>query len=437
MQEKIIYILTFFTILYFGCILVKYGSPKIYLLSVLYFLPFMNFLATKVSMGGFKVFEIITLFSVVYLLKYFLADNYLGKKYFQILLFFAFLVVSIIGAFISEHPNNSLIQVIKLVPIFIYARFLILECTCDPNFHYKIIKTLKLVYMIAIAFLCLQIALGLKVSFYSTLNINTYDPLRGVVRYPGYFNDSQAQGQFFAVGCLIFFYNPDSTQKWKFIYCLLAFICLGAVYISGSRSALLGLILAALLAIILINKKYILYLLISGVALFAIFTYSFPNKNIAFGRTTSSAEDLRFRQTIWLEAYKIAQKYPLFGIGAGNYLEYTKKYSPNQYFELPNNEISYFDQPENGYLKILVEFGFVGFSIFLLMILTPLINSFKIFFSTNGSKLIMLLTSCLLSWMIAFNTVYSIMDNRILIIVATLVVLLITFPKHKPSVEPS
>ncbi|RZL45900.1 MAG: O-antigen ligase domain-containing protein [Pedobacter sp.] len=394
----------------------------------------MNFYATKVSMGGFKVFDVVTFCALLYLLKYFLIDNYLNKKYFHFILFFAFIIVALIGAFVSEQPNSALVDVLKILPIFIYCRFLVLECIQDSSFHSKVVKTLKIVFGIALLFLSLQLIFGLKFSLYSTLNINTFDPIRGVIRYPGYFHDSQVQGQFFALGCILLLYNGKNLHDRNKIYYVLSLMCLFAVYISGSRSALLGLLVAGFIALLLIGRKYLLFILGAGILVVGVMVYQ-TNQSFSFGRTSTSTEDLKFRQTIWVDAYNIALKHPMFGIGSGNYLGYTMKHNPNQYFELENNEIAYFDQPENGYLKILVEFGFVGFTIFGLMIVAPILKSLFSFFLRRSDKSIIFIFSALLSWIIAFNTVYSIMDIRMLIMVATLFVLLITYPKNQISGE--
>ena len=429
MHEKIIFFLTIASLLYFGFVLYLYGTPKAYLLGILYLLPFMNFLATKSNMGGFKVFDIVTFGSGFYLIRYFLIDNIIDKKYLHLLMFIILMGIAITGSIISEHPGVSLVDTLKILPVFIYARFLVLECIQDEKFHYKIIKTLKTILGIAAVFLLIQLVVGIKFTFYSSLNINTFDPLRGAIRYPGYFNDSQVQGQFFAAGMLLFLYNPSGVTKrerWMnyFFFCI-AFI---AVYVSGSRSAFLGMAIGLFIALILIGRKYIIYLVILGAIAFPVIT-DYPNKSGVMSRSKDSSEDLKFRQSIWSEAYKIALKHPMLGIGSGNYLEYTMKHNPGQYFELENNEIMYFDQPENGYLKILVEFGFIGFIAFLIIIISPIFSSLALFFQNEVSPQIIIIIASLFTWIVAFNTVYSLLDTRMLIMIATLIVLLLTFPK--------
>src|SRR5690606_8230056 len=90
-----------------------------------------------------------------------------------------------------------------------------------------------------------------------------------------------------------------------------------------------------------------------------------------FSRSGTFSEDLQFRQSIWSDAYNITKDNPYFGIGWGNYQNYIMRHKQDQYLIL-NDEILYFDQPENGYLKVLVELGFFGFAIFLLFIIKPL-----------------------------------------------------------------
>lgn len=431
MYEKLIYLFSISSILYFAYVLIKFGDPKMYLLSVLYLLPFMNFYATKVSMGGFKVFDVVTFGALLYLLKYFLVDNYINKKYFHLLLFLLLLAIAVIGSLISEHPNKSLVDVFKIIPIFVFCRFLMLECLQDSSFHYKIINVLKLAFSVAIVFLLIQLIFGLKFTFYHTLNINTLDPFSGKIRYPGYFHDSQVQGQFFSVGSFLFLYvKQEAKVSFRLLNYFMFFMAVVAIYMCGSRSAFLGFGIGLVLSMLTIGKKYIGYLFI-GVLLLGATVFYFQDKITILNRSKDIGSDLKFRQTIWKEAYKIGTEHPFFGIGSGNYEEYTKLHNPNQYFELENNEIAYFDQPENGYLKILVEFGFTGLAIFLLMVITPLVASFLDYVRGIRSNGIILFISAAISFLVAFNSVYSLFDTRMLIVFSAIIVLLITYPKNQ------
>lgn len=395
----------------------------------------MNFYATKVSMGGFKVFDVVTFCALLYLLKYFLVENYINKKYFHLILFISLCIVAVIGSIISEHPNKSLIDVVKIIPIFIFCRFLMLECLQDSSFHYKIINVLKVAFSVATVFLIIQFVFGLKFTFYPTLNINTLDPFTGKIRYPGYFHDSQVQGQFFAVGSFLFLYvKQEAKRSIKLLNYFMFFMAVVAIYMCGSRSAFLGFGIGLFLSIIIIGKKYLGQLLIAALLL-SIAVFYFQDKITVLNRSKDIGDDLKFRQTIWKEAYKIGTEHPFFGIGSGNYEEYTKKHNPNQYFELENNEIAYFDQPENGYLKILVEFGFIGLALFLLMSFTPLIHAFFNYITGKSSSGIILFISSAISFLVAFNSVYSLFDTRMLIVFGAIIVLLITYPKNQISGE--
>ena len=112
-KETLIFLLTILSLLYFVYALIKNGSPQTYLLGVLYLLPFMNFLATKDAMGGFKVYDVVTFISLLYLIRYFLTDNFLNKQYLQLMLFVLLLIVAVVGSLLSEHPSKSFIDVSK------------------------------------------------------------------------------------------------------------------------------------------------------------------------------------------------------------------------------------------------------------------------------------------------------------------------------------
>lgn len=435
-KEKLIFLLTIISLLYFAYAIIRSPSPKTYLLCVVYLLPFMNFLATKEAMGGFKVYDVITFISLLYLARYFFADNFIDKKYLHLILFIFLMMVAVAGSLLSEQSSKSLLEVVKILPPFIFGRFLLLECIQDPAFHYKIIKALRLSLTVALVFLGLQFIIGLGFTFYPTLNDNTFDPLRGAIRYPGYFNDSQAQGQFFAIGSFLFLYNPaDMPKKAKLTNYILFVLAMVAILLSGSRSAFLGFLVGLFVIFVLTAKRYTIYVILAGFFAFIAYTY-LPSKSGVLSRTENIDEDLKFRQSVWKDAFDISKKYPLFGIGSGNYQSYIKRHLPNQYFEI-DHEIVYFDQPENGYLKVIVELGYIGFAIFILILLSPPLRAIKSYLTGESDYKAILLAASLLGWMVAFNSVYSLFDIRLMIMVATVLVLILSFPKNIPvqSVE--
>jgi O-antigen ligase len=326
----------------------------------------------------------------------------------------------------SEFPTSSFSALVKVFPIFIYARFLSAECYNDLSFGQKVIKAFKFGYIIALIFLVLQLVWGLKVTFYNTVGNNTVMAESNLIRYPGYFFDSQLNGQYLAMVSFIFLYTIKKGYKNNIVnYSVFASAIL-AIFLAGSRSAFGGFCIGLIVVFVLARNEYrivLTILLLAGSSFYMVFSPA----NGVLNRSNTIDEDYQFRQGIWEDAFEIATNHPFTGIGVGNYKEHTKKYYQDQYF-LIDDEIVHFEHPENGYLKILVEFGFLGFAVFAFLILSPLVGVLQHISKGVQDDNISFLIAGIVSWLVAFNTVYSFWDYRILICVTTLLVLLITYP---------
>ena len=130
-----------------------------------------------------------------------------------------------------------------------------------------------------------------------------------------------------------------------------------------------------------------------------------------------------FRYAIWVDAFNIFLDNPLVGIGIGNYANYVSIHNPDQFFESPT-EIFYFAFPESGYLKLLTEFGAVGFISVFSFVFIPLYKGISTFVKNNDITIILLIAS-IVSWMVGFYTVYSLADLRIRLLIMTIIILLI------------
>lgn len=151
-----------------------------------------------------------------------------------------------------------------------------------------------------------------------------------------------------------------------------------------------------------------------------------------FNRSKNLSDDFLFRESIWEETIDIVKENPFLGIGIGNFENYTTKYNQNLYLEIETGEILFFDQPENGYLKILVEHGVLVFAIFLLFLLLPLTKNL-ISYRHKENQWVVFIMASFVSWLVSFSTVYSISDYRLLIVVGTCISLLIISSKNHYS----
>lgn len=429
MPDKLIFIVTIITLILF-VLNVFYNGINLQtgLLFVLWFLPLMNLKVSNEAWGGFVVFDVI----VFYCILFFVEDFLKVYKESNNILFISFILLTIsilLSILASEFTDGLIIKIIKVIPIFIFSRFIILECIRDNSFYDKVIFALKGSVAISLIFLFIQVFVGLSFTFYPELNGNTLDPVYKIPRYPGVFYDSQASGQFLLVGSFLFLYNKTETpRKLLLLNYAFFFLSILGIYFAGSRSALGGFGLGCILLVLISGRATRLYF---GAAVFfgCICIFFVKPDSGLFQRTESLSEDYLFRQSIWEEAIEIAFKNPIVGIGLGNYQQYVIKYAPNQYLEVSPGEFLYFDQPENGYLKILVEIGFVGFFVFLVIMIFPLLRATGFYLSGKVDRKIFIFIASVLGWLLAFNTVYSIYDARILIIVTCTIVLIYSYPK--------
>ncbi|MEX0274548.1 MAG: O-antigen ligase family protein, partial [Flavobacteriaceae bacterium] len=276
----------------------------------------------------------------------------------------------------------------------------------------------------ALFFVAMQLIFGLDFSYYSSLNGNTFNPDSGTIRYPGVFHDSQKHGQFLA---LFSFALLIPNDFWKFKgpwgnRLLFLFTSL-AILLTGSRSALAGFILGCAVLFILGGPRIrAFFMAMAGMGALVLLIYA-PQMTI-FERSANISEDYLFRKAIWEETIDIAGDHPFLGIGLGNFEKYVTVYNQDLYLQNGEGDIIYLDQPENGYLKLLVEHGYVGMVLFIMIVLVPLIRGLTTMNKASKTYYLAFLVSGVLSWVLAFNTVYSLTDNRLLVLLCTYLVLL-------------
>ncbi len=431
-----ILLLPILTLLLFAfSVFYKGNTVQTSLLFVLSLLPLMDQKIVPEAYGGFKVFDAISFYSLIFLVKAFFKISLRSRNNYYFLLFVAFIIIFLFGGLASAYPNKTYLNVIKILPIFIFSRFFLTECYKDYSFHVKAIQAIKISYLLAVGFLLIQIVVGLKFTFYPSLHPNTIDPIFKIVRFPGVFYDSQAHGQFLAMGSFFFLFTKDDIfKKRPYLNYIIFIVIVIGITLAGSRAAFGGFAVGLVFVFFLAAQKYRIYGIVFGLLMAGVFMVVAPKSGV-FDRAENLSEDYLFRQSIWKEAYEISKAHPYLGIGYGNYQSYVKKYAQNQYLEIEDGELVYFDQPENGYLKIMVELGFIGFTIFVLFLLTPIIKGFVRYLKNIYDSKIAYLMASLISFMVAFNTVYSIYDNRLLLMMTSLIILLIAYPTKEMQTE--
>jgi O-antigen ligase len=172
--------------------------------------------------------------------------------------------------------------------------------------------------------------------------------------------------------------------------------------------------------------RYRKILLISLVFISSI-AIGFSSKFSIFQREAFD-ESYNFRMAIWSSAYDIFKDHPILGIGIGNYANYVAINKPDQFW-IAENEIVIYDHPESGYLKLLIEFGLIGFCAFLLIILFPIIKGFFKYLKSRNMVILFFICS-LISWMVGFYSVYSLGDIRVSLLITLIICMLISEIKY-------
>lgn len=411
------YVLAFLTVTTFVALFIKRPNVETYILFVITLMPLMNAKILPLAYGFVKTFDVITLLALLILNKEFLlANNKIIHKLYLIL-GLLFITITLLSGLNSEFKFANYYNYYPIFTIPIFLRFLFVFYSTEEN-RLKLISAFKLSYTFFLLFIFLQVIFGLQVSIYGSIGVNVFDEETGVTRYPGFFAESQFSGQYLALGSFVFLQKQTDSIFKKLYFNYIGFACsIVFMLLAGSRSAMGGFLIGVSLIFLLSNIKVKVIGISLGISAIALLYLLVPNNGI-FSRTDNLGDDLGFRQSIWKETYEIIKNKPVLGIGLGNFENYTSKYNQSLYLEAEPGVFIYFTQPENGYLKILVEHGVLAFAIFLLFFISLLLKIGIHLFYKSANQNAIYIVAGLLSWLTAFNTVYSLSDYRILLAVS-------------------
>ncbi len=335
---------------------------------------------------------------------------------------FLFLLLSIaVGLFLSpDLSKDTITDFVQLLAVFFFAKVLLDEVQHDLGFRTSILHCMKITLIFSFVFLAFQFIIGPSFSFAKSQNINVAGGI--AIRYPSFFQDPQKYAQYLSASSLLMLLLPGKMNgKMSQLGLLLCALSMIALLFTGGRAGLGGWLLGLLIVIILGNAQY-RAAIISVAILVSIFIYNFSDAIPIFKRD-DLADAYAFRYAIWQDAFAIFQDHPFFGIGLGNYANYVSLHNPDQYW-ISDNEITLYDHPESGYLKLLTEFGLIGFLAAMLFIIKPIYGGIAMYFKTKDLSLVILVSS-LFTWIIGFYTVYSLGDIRIKLLIVSIVCILI------------
>ena len=411
-------VLLVFSLFIFQMLFTKSDKNKGFILFIIFTLPFLS-IDIFPYFGNITTFECLTFLFYLFFYKSKNVEVPNGGLYF--FLFISLILVSIIGAFnAATLTNETSIAIIQYSCIFAFAKIVVSECFGNIEFYHSVINALKVTLVFSLFFLLCQFIFGVNFSLEKSLNSNVL--VLDVIRYPSFFQDPQKYAQFLSATSFLFLIKGKNTSHLPIVNLL--FVCLSfiALLFTGGRAGLGGWCVGFLIFLIFSNNQFKIVSIIV-ILLLSIVVYYFSESFSMFQRS-SVGDAYDFRISIWQDALNIFNQHPFFGIGIGNYSNYVSVHNPDQFWS-SDNRITYFSHPESGYLKILTEFGIVGFILVITFMLFPIFLAFNYFRKSKDINVVLII-SAFSSWLVGFYTVYSFDDSRIRIVIVILICLLIT-----------
>jgi len=283
----------------------------------------------------------------------------------------AFWAVNLVSALLGVNVTRSLWGNFERMGGVFYLLHLTLL-----YFYLLFLAQAKGKYFLDFLKLCVFLALG--VAIYSLLTVWGMKPLIQDPSLPyrasAFFGNPIYLGTFFVLTVMLtawFALRAENIQARIFYFVSILFQ-LGGIYISGTRGAVLGLALGALVALLayaLFSKGKIRLIGVSvfilAVMLFvAIFVFSSnrPEAKAHLRIFDLNDSNTKSRLIQWGTAVKGFKDRPVFGTGPENYyIVAGQYYNP----EIAKYDRSWFDKPHNYILEILITNGLLGLFIYL------------------------------------------------------------------------
>lgn len=337
------------------------------------------------------------------------------------ILFLLLMMIIGIGLWLSEDlSSDSTTDFIQLLAVFFFAKVLIDELYSDASFRTTVLQSMKITLLFSFIFLICQFLFGPAFSIAKSQNVNVAGGI--AIRYPSFFQDPQKYAQYLSASSFLMLLIPGkTTSKTSDMGLLLCAISMIALLFTGGRAGLGGWLVGLMIVLIFGNAQYRAAIIVVSL-LVSFFVYYFSESIPIFKRDTLE-DSYAFRYAIWQDAFDIFLAHPFFGIGLGNYANYVSVHRPDQFW-INDNDITFYDHPESGYLKLLTEFGFFGCLLIVLFVLNPMYTGMKTYLRTKDFSL-MVLVAALCTWLVGFYTVYSFGDIRIKILIVSIVCMLI------------
>ena len=250
----------------------------------------------------------------------------------------------------------------------------------------------------------------------------------------GFWRDPAMFGVTLAIAIIYFLISlSDKTlsKKVRSIYGIIITYLIFILFSSGSRTGLV--ITCILLAhyFIVISKISFVKKIVSF-SIFTTITIIVINKiNLEFygrilGRlTVSEISNAAGRTDLWNAGYKLFLDRPFLGVGLGQFVNFSKEYSLGL-FNVQNEVVLTYDLSlHNIYLEMLIEYGFIGFLIFLLFNILLIHHTWRSYISSSKDTFSLFLFYCL-----AIILIQGITGSMFLIQYYLLIISLITISNN-------
>lgn len=287
------------------------------------------------------------------------------------IIFFIFFVIILISSALSEMPFTSLID---REAIFYFRFYIFSLAIC-----YFVQINQKIILYLAISLLLTIIVITIDGSVEYFRGVSLFGIEAGGTRLFSLFIDEPIVGRYISaatmlcVSLLIFKYGYENNKMIFFIFTILA---IGEVFtfMSGERSALAMIAVFSISGLILISKRRIERLFFIAISLILIiFLINIQDRSQdRFIQTVDEIQEREFQFVIsspvheqhYQSALLMFKDNPYFGIGS------------NLYRHICKNEIyitgtqSCTTHPHHFYFQILSENGLIGFSVFMIFVLS-------------------------------------------------------------------
>lgn len=275
-------------------------------------------------------------------------------------------IIMIISVSYSAYKGIALNEAIRFLSYILIGCFILNEIN-DKN-------SIKLILEV---FIFSTFALNIigVLQYFTKLGVSTYAViLENRPRVEATLGNPNSFGAYLAMSIFPCFmlYLYESNKKKKAFYGINAVLTVINLILTYSRNSWLAFGIGLVFMAIIYSWKFIIAILLGGVAAFSI-----PSVMERIKQFKDSSQNIS-RLNIWKTALKMIKEHPLSGVGNGNFSALYDSYVM-KYPELKMEGISEFPS-HNSYLKVFSElglFGFITFVFIIFSIIKDLICVFK------------------------------------------------------------